>query len=700
MSWRNAPTVNPQADAPKWASAPPVDHHPAGSGQAADTRPDSTMLEGIIDAFTQGASFGFGDELTGLEAALLGKTPSGKWFDYSHPFRDRYKAARDAERAQQDRFREEHPVAAYGTMVAGTIPTAMILGPEAAVGDSMSAGAIPAAVTPGLDVAVGGSLAKAIGTGALQGGLFGAGEAEGDLSDRAVGALTGALTGGGTSAVMTPIAKVAAGNLARDLMTRRAARDVGLSRPAYEMMQRVSKADEAATGLGAENIAKAGQNAMIVDAGPSSLSLLDTVMQRGGKALTTAGSNIRSRVAQASKDVAKTLDDILGKPQGIKSAATNIAKSTSAGRSEAYRRAYDSAINYASPDGRRIEEVVGRVPARILNKAINKANDYMTSIGEHNKQILANIADDGSVTFHEMPNVQQLDELKKALGTMGRENVDRFGRQTYDGIMLSRLSRELRDAIADAAPSYREAIRKGFDKIEMDNALKLGRDMLRPSVTREDVTMALNGMSDAARQKAKAGLRSYIDDMLANVKTVMSDPNVDARETRKILQDLSSRASREKMQALLGKSDAENLYKVIDWAQKAFNVRSGLARNSATFVRQEANKMLSDLSKSDVIDQLRSGEFSAAARDALRKVTGMGEAEIQRVIDNHANELAQFLTGPRGGDAVEKLKLLSKMPTRINQSGRRVQSMAKQLMTPVPAISGGLAGRLATEKKR
>ena len=85
-------------------------------GTNATTEPpkDQNMVEGLIDSLTSGFLYNWGDELTGIEAALLGRTPKGEWFNYeqggpsfSGP---RYDAAVKAEQAQQKRFSDENPV--------------------------------------------------------------------------------------------------------------------------------------------------------------------------------------------------------------------------------------------------------------------------------------------------------------------------------------------------------------------------------------------------------------------------------------------------------------------------------------------------------------------------------------------------------------------------------------------------------------
>lgn len=153
----------------------------------ADT-PQQSKAEGAFDAFTQGASFGFGDELTGIEAGLLGRHPDGRWFDYSGDFSSRYEAARDAERGQRDRFAEENPALSIGSNIAGALATGV--------------GAGRAGLTL---MQPGQGLGKAIAAGATEGGIYGSlyGAGEADEGDRLEGALYGF---GGGAAVGGPLA--------------------------------------------------------------------------------------------------------------------------------------------------------------------------------------------------------------------------------------------------------------------------------------------------------------------------------------------------------------------------------------------------------------------------------------------------------------------------------------------------------------
>lgn len=129
--------------------------------------PKQNIAAGVLDSFTQGAAFGFGDEMVAAEAALLGRTPEGAWFDYSQTMGERYNRALEAERAQNRQFKEDRPVTAATAEIAGGVA---------------SPAAKPLA---GLGAFKGGAVA---------GGLYGVGSAEGE--DRLTGGLAGAVVGG------------------------------------------------------------------------------------------------------------------------------------------------------------------------------------------------------------------------------------------------------------------------------------------------------------------------------------------------------------------------------------------------------------------------------------------------------------------------------------------------------------------------
>lgn len=155
----------------------------AGPGRGASRSwesPSPGMATGMANAFTQGATFNFGDELRGL-------LPGGD-------------DAKAALRASDRAFRDEHPIADFVARGAGNIATTLAIPSLRRMSATSGGGAI--------------------------GALSAAGDADhGSLSDRAMAALVGGTTGLAAGAAMQHVLTPAA-RMAYD-MARPVARKVG-----------------------------------------------------------------------------------------------------------------------------------------------------------------------------------------------------------------------------------------------------------------------------------------------------------------------------------------------------------------------------------------------------------------------------------------------------------------------------------------
>jgi peptidoglycan hydrolase-like protein with peptidoglycan-binding domain len=154
---------------------------------------DKGQVEAVRQGLRQGLTFGFGDEIS---AGI--KTGFGYLGDYGKQL--------NAERGELAASREHHPYTTGGSEVAGALGTALIPG------------------MGGLNVIRGAGLGAKVGnaalTGAAAGGLYGAGAADGDLSDRAAGAAIGAASGavvGGAVPALIAGGKVAARPITRPI---------------------------------------------------------------------------------------------------------------------------------------------------------------------------------------------------------------------------------------------------------------------------------------------------------------------------------------------------------------------------------------------------------------------------------------------------------------------------------------------------
>lgn len=628
--------------------------------------------EGVARAALQGGTFGFGDEI------VAGGTAALDALLRSEDFGEAYDVRRSQERGKLEQFREDEPVAAYGAEIAGAIPTA---------------------VAPWLNVARGGNLLRGVGTGSLQGGIYGFGAGEGEPIEQAKSAAIGAGVGGSVGALAVPVAGIAR-RLANKMATGRAAKEAGLTGDQYQILNRAMQADDSFTGAGAQRLEAAGPEAMLADTGSGAQRILDSAITESPPAARMANEAVENRVTVASQKLTQALDDTLGAPQGVRTSAKGIAQETSAARSDAYKAAYSTAIDYAAETGRNIEEALKRIPPRIMNNAVEKANEAMHAVGVRNQQILASVADDGTVAFTELPNVQQLDFIKRSLGEMGAAAVDQFGRPTADGRMLTTLARNIKTATSKAVPQYAEAVRLGGDKIERDNALRMGYQLLSARTTRESVKDITEGMSVEARQAAAQGVRSSIDDALANVKMAMTDANMDAREAFKLLKDMSSRASREKMAMILDPADADVLFKQLDESTKAFELRAAVARNSATAMRQATKQGVKDIVEGGPLAAFREGEVIGTPKEIWKAIMGRSPEAKQQVSDEVYMGLVKALTGPRGKEARAALEHLQTVQPLIEQGTGRARNLSAQLMGRNVPVTGRLSADLQKRNNR
>ena len=560
--------------------------------------------------------------------------------------------AKSAMRASQNAMDRENPVQSAGLQVlggiAGAIPMALAAGPAIlAKAPTTMAGKVIAG-------AVGGGVA-----GATEGAVSGYGRGnDGDrtstsIGDGMMGAGFGAAFGGAAPIAGAGIKKLV--EWVKNTDTNTIAKTFGISTDAAKALKPDLEALD--FGQAKANLAKAGPDAMIADAGIPTREALDSAITGGGKAARVGIDAVSRRAADAGAKLDKVMDFVLGAPKGIKSAAKSISARTAKIREAAYSKAYGSAIDYADDAGRKIEDVLGKIPDGTLNAAIKEANDAMKANGVTNMQIMAEIADDGSVKFVEMPNVQQLDEIKKALGVVGSE-VDTLGRPTAKARRAMKLAGELKTAVGEAVPAYGKAVKLGGDKIAEDKALDMGRKVFGPSVTREDVVDMMKDASVEAKDAARQGIREFIDNTLSRVRRDFDAPEVDTQETLKLLGQISSRDARTKIGAVLGEGKAARLFTEIDAIGKQFGTRRAIATGSATGRRVARASALDELLQPGPVGNFAKGSPVKSLQSFVSFLTRQTpENEMARKQEILA-EIATALTAKRGPQAEAALKIV------------------------------------------
>lgn len=653
---QSAPAIDPKTGQPQGVPAfvpPGVEGYDPKTGTVA---PKVSQA----DAYGLGAAdiggMGFADELAAPIGALISGDPREKVLAEM--------------RGQSKAAQEQHPASFLTGQIGGGVASAV-------------AGGVPRMLSGGASLL--GRVLTGMGIGGTQGAVHGAGTGE-DMQSRLGNALTegavGTAVGGALPAVAT-----GAGNLYRegvDALTQR-----GMPAP-LDVMRLLTQAIPDLSAA-RSNIAAAGPEAMIADAGPNVRAILDTSIQRGGSGGQAARQTIEDRATRAGASVNDALDTAMGAPQGVGATQRGIREGSAPARDAAYTAAYSQPIDYAAPQGQALERMIQR---RVPGPIIQQANKLMQLEGAESQQILADIADDGTVTFRQMPDVRQIDYITRALNQAAEsgEGAGALGGQTTLGRAYQNLSRDIRNNLRTAVPEYGQALETAADPIRRSQAVKFGSRVLSPSTTRDDVAEFADGITGPERAAVLQGVRSQIDDTIASVTRTVQDPNTDAREAIKALKDLSSRASRTKIEAIIDDPQVvDGLFRQLDEAAEAFNLRAATTENSKTYARQTVDRRVREMTAPGPVGQLLEGSPINATKRLIQTLTGRTPEALQGREDALYSQLSDVLTQRA---TPEMLDAIQRTGTRDAGTQLMQERLAKALMggvRPGSALAGSTA---------
>jgi hypothetical protein len=573
----------------------------------------------------------------------------------------------------------------------------------AATAGLLPAAALPAAMQrlrtiPGL---LGGAGIGAS-TAALEGAVAGAGrgtDAEDRLQKAGEGAVFGAAAGGALGAAAPLLAKGADNviSLFRRSDVRSIARDLGISQDAAKVIKQTFDAG-GDIQTARENLARAGQQAMLADAGPAAQALLDASIASGGTGAQAARGVIDQRATATAASLDNVLDLSLGKPPvGPQTALADIASRTAPERAAAFDKAFAVPINYEAAGGKGVIDALKRVPPRVLNDAIQEANEEMIANGQTANVIAASLnPKTGAVDFTGLPNVQQLHQIKVALGGLAEDAKGDLGKVTQKSRRFSKLASNLRSAIGEAVPEYNAAVKLGGDKIAEQQAFELGSSLLRRTTEIEDVLMTLGDSPSVSQvEAAKSGLRGSLAKALGDVRALASDPNIEARQLNEAFKALNSPNSRAKVKQLLG-AEADAIFGQLDEAQQSLLVRSATARGSQTAVRQAQQGAVEQITAPGVAGELMRGEPVNTTKRLVQAITGQTDEFTQEQRQKVFGDIARALTQKRGDAARDALRNLGKAMAGQSLTDAQTNALARELVD-VGFVAGATTGTRALQ---
>ena len=492
--------------------------------------PATTMGTGeaFLRGAEQGATFGFGDEARGALAAspmreqMRPETGSGvggalqrfaAWNVRNSPLAlaaqgiegaanyfsgdarsvERYEQAAGENRQALETAREQHPYATGGGEIAGGVAAslpAMVAAPAA-----FGAGAGPMLGRIGAGLVSGGAF----------GGVQGAGQAEGSLGERSVGALYGAAGGGAIGALGAPIA-AGTGALARQGMALLPQRAAGLGPAATR--EATAALAEAGPAQVQQRLADLGPDAMLLDAAQPFLGRAQGLAVEPGAPGERIVSSLRTRDAATDARLAQGLTDALG-PAPVPSQV----EAQFAGQRAATRPMYERALNEAPPVdaavalaeiGQRLNTAAGAERAGLL-----RARELLTQDGPNGL-----IARSDPRYLHNAKGA--LDDLiNYGDPTIG---IPRGALSREDGA-LSAVRRQLNGALEAQVPGYANANLSYRTAARASEALDSGKRVLGggdAAIHPADFAADLAGRPIEQQAALRAGVRADLDRTVGN----------------------------------------------------------------------------------------------------------------------------------------------------------------------------------------
>lgn len=337
--------------------------------------------------------------------------------------------AKQGSRDLSGAMQRERPKETLGLNLAGGLTEA---GMMAAVAPAMVVGGIGRAIGSGGRVAqVGRGAATGAAVGAGAGGVYGFGEGI-DTSSRFKEGSTGAKVGavvGGVLGAAAPLAREAAENvisLFRRSDIEKISKEFGISKPAANVIKQTfdQGGDINAARL---NLERAGSQAMLADAGEAAQALTDAAAASGQRASQTMRTAIDGRVTRSSAKVRGALDKALGEANDPEALRRGIMKGSQAERKAAYDKAFGQEIDWFSPDGEALRELIATTPRDVLSRA--KRNAAMGARGDvvpdYSAEFEPEIYFPNGPKSPDTKEAAEIDQFFEAYNAMGKKGYKR-----------------------------------------------------------------------------------------------------------------------------------------------------------------------------------------------------------------------------------------------------------------------------------
>ena len=503
-------------------------------------------IEGMTRSALQGETVGLGDELT---AAIAASNPMGA---RGGGWSDRYSQNLNAERARLDAYRQDHPVLAYGSEIAGAAPTLAapyLRGVQAAPGAGLGA-----------------RMAAGAATGAGQGAFYGFNAGEGGFGSRIDTAKNGALVGGVVGGAAPPAIDAVsyAARWGADQVLSRLGRNYQASAAARKVAQALIR-DGLTPDEAAAKINQLGPEGALMDVGANTRELAASTARAPG-----AGKSMLN-------------DFVVGRQEGTRG-ANNVLQG---GQINRITQGIDDLVpeRYGAPQRAALEAARANTSRPLYQQSVNSATNMVPDeqfaqvagdpflASEFSKVKSNKLFGMGDLPDNSMPVIdavkKSLDDQISAAQRQGNNNAARLLTQKKDALV----------GMADEAfPGYQQARDVWRQYSGVIDAGDLGRKFMRGDV--DVVKQAVKSMSPEEAAQFRVGAAQALRDKVGSL--------VNRADATKKLKDIP--ALEEKVRTAFG--DDKTFAKYIDMLNNErtmFDTYAALRGGSQTAERLAAD---------------------------------------------------------------------------------------------------------------
>ena len=649
--------------------------------------------------FNQELLMGLGDEYSAAANATLNRIFRGG----DKSWKDRYDEALPRERGLQKEFDQSNPTASLIAGLAGAAAPA-----AATIGVGMGPAAVKVGQNFGKNVAqklarpsMRRRVAGGVGAGGAYGGAYGFGTGEGDATNRVINAAMMAPFGAAVGGAV-PVAGALGRPALAALKKRQAANKAGVDKRAIDPVQRaLQKAVRDSKG----EVKEPTQGAIVADMYPSTRATFRESVDRLNRFGDPARKMIDDRADEAGGYVEKSLDDALGPPRGVEEITTELNARIGPARKEAYDRAYNTPIDYDSAKGQDLLRAVQRMPKGVANKT----KQIMDLEGVDTTQFFVRLNEAGEPVMHRLPDVRELDYMTRALGDMSkieRNKVGAGGGTTTKGRAVEGLSRDVRGMMRELVPEYAQALEIAAPPIVARQAAELGSKALSTNMTRDVMAKEiaqlkksnpqLSGMID---QHIGMGMRNQMKEVAERAKDPLAPtPSQSGHIARgaqrdptavRAIKDLSSDLNRGKVEMVIGKEKADQMFRNIDEATENILTRDAMSEN----LTREARKVLDEGDVGDTVTDVTSGGLKGKLKAAHKMFDG-------RKPNKTAAAVVEAMSKPADRDVLTQILRLGPKSERAMKEAKRLEQTVGGVGLPAMLFAGRSHNRAELEKEK